>query len=51
MLIALGALFLLDRLDIFSGRVFAYSWPLVLIGLGLWMIFRRVGDTQQGGPK
>jgi hypothetical protein len=50
-LIGLGALFLLDRIDVFSGRVFAYAWPLVLIGLGLWMIIRRFGDTRQGGPK
>jgi len=49
-LIALGALFLLDQLDLFSGRVFRYSWPLIPIGLGVWMIVRRLGDSQ-GGPK
>jgi len=49
-LIALGALFLLDRFDIFSGRVFEFSWPVVLIGLGVWLIVRRFGDSQ-GGTK
>jgi len=47
-LIALGALFLLDRFDLFSGRVFEFSWPLVLIGLGVWLIVRRFGDSQGG---
>jgi Domain of unknown function (DUF5668) len=49
-LIALGLLFLLDKIDFLSGRVFAFSWPLVLIGLGVWMIVRRLGDSQ-GGSK
>ena len=49
-LIGLGILFLLGRLDFFSFHVFEYSWPLMLIGLGVWLIVRRVGD-QQGGPK
>ncbi len=47
-LIALGVLFLLDRFDIFSGRVFEFSWPIVLIGLGVWLIVRRFGDSQGG---
>jgi TM2 domain-containing membrane protein YozV len=45
-LIALGILFLLDKIDFLSGRVFEFSWPLVLIGLGVWLIVRRVGDTR-----
>ncbi|MFZ1940871.1 MAG: DUF5668 domain-containing protein [Terracidiphilus sp.] len=49
-LIALGLLFLLDKIDFLSGRVFEFSWPIVLIGLGVWMIVRRVGDVQ-GGQK
>jgi TM2 domain-containing membrane protein YozV len=49
-LIGLGLLFLLGQLDLFSGRVFAYAWPLLLIGLGVWMIVRRFQDTQ-GGPR
>lgn len=49
-LIALGALFLLNQFDLFSDRVFRYSWPLIPIGLGVWMIVRRLGESQ-GGPK
>jgi hypothetical protein len=49
-LIALGLLFLLDRLDIFNGRLLEFSWPVLLIGVGVWMIVRRLGDSQ-GGSK
>jgi hypothetical protein len=49
-LIALGLLFLLGQLDLFSGRLFEFAWPLALIGLGVWLIVRRLGDSQ-GGPK
>ena len=49
-LIALGLLFLLGQMDIFSGRVLEFAWPLLLIGLGVWLIVRRLGQTQ-GGSK
>jgi TM2 domain-containing membrane protein YozV len=47
-LIALGLLFLLDKIDFLSGRVFEFSWPVVLIGLGVWLIVRRLGETHGG---
>ncbi len=49
-LIALGVLFLLGQLDIFNGRLLEFSWPVFLIGLGVWLVVRRLGE-QQGGPK
>jgi hypothetical protein len=49
-LIALGALFLLGQLDIFHGRLIEFSWPVFLIGLGVWLVVRRLGESQ-GGPK
>jgi TM2 domain-containing membrane protein YozV len=49
-LIALGLMFLLGQLDLFSGRVFEFAWPLFLIGLGVWMVVRHV-QSSQGGPK
>jgi TM2 domain-containing membrane protein YozV len=49
-LIGLGFLFLMGRLDLFSGRVFELAWPLLLIGLGVWMVVRHMQDAQ-GGPK
>jgi TM2 domain-containing membrane protein YozV len=49
-LIGLGLLFLLGQLDLFSGRLFEFAWPLMLIGLGVWLVIRRTGYGQ-GGPK
>jgi TM2 domain-containing membrane protein YozV len=49
-LIALGLLFLLGQLDIFHGRLLEFSWPLILIGLGIWLVVRRLRETQ-GGSK
>jgi len=49
-LIGLGLLFLLGQLDIFSGRMIEFTWPVLLIGLGVWLIVRRLGETQ-GGSK
>jgi len=57
-LIALGLLFLLGQFDWFSGRMFEFSWPVLLIGLGVWLIVRRLQETQgnsqgssEGGQK
>ncbi len=49
-LIALGVLFLLGQLDIFTDRIFEFSWPVLLIGLGIWLVVRRLGESQ-GGQK
>jgi hypothetical protein len=49
-LIALGVLFLLGQLDIFQGRLIEYSWPVLLIALGVWLIVRRLTDSH-GGSK
>ncbi len=49
-LIALGVLFLAGQLDWLSGRVFDFTWPVLLIGLGVWLIFRHLAKPQ-GGPK
>ena len=49
-LIALGLLFLLAQLDEIGSRIFEFSWPLLLIGLGVWLVVRRMGETQ-GGAK
>jgi TM2 domain-containing membrane protein YozV len=47
-LIALGSLFLLGQLDLFHGRLMEFTWPVLLIALGIWLIVRRMGDTQGG---
>ncbi len=45
-LIGLGLLFLLGQLDIFSGRLWEFTWPLMLIALGVWLMIRRMGAGQ-----
>ncbi|HEX8810827.1 MAG TPA: DUF5668 domain-containing protein, partial [Terracidiphilus sp.] len=47
-LIGLGLIFLLNQLGYVTARIVHYSWPLVLIALGAWLIIRRVGDTKGG---
>jgi hypothetical protein len=49
-LIALGMMFLLGQLDIFHGRFMEFAFPLILIGLGVWLVVRRINDAQ-GGSK
>lgn len=45
-LIVLGVLFALGQMDIFSDHIFEYSWPVLLIALGVWLIVRRIGDAK-----
>jgi len=47
-LIGLGILFLLGQLDVFHGRLMEFAWPILLIALGLWLMIRRLGDSQGG---
>ena len=48
-LIGFGIIFLLQSLG-FVSHLLHYVWPLMLIGMGAWLIVRRIGYTQ-GGPK
>jgi len=53
-LIVLGLLFLAGQLNWFSFRLIRFGWPVLLIGLGVWLIVRRMRDTprsSQGGQK
>ena len=50
-LIGLGLLFLLGQLNIFNGRLWEFTWPLMLIALGVWLMIRRMGPgTVPGQP-
>jgi hypothetical protein len=40
-LIAIGIIALLVKLDVLSGSVWSYTWPAVLIISGLYFIFCR----------
>ena len=46
-LIALGILFLLHSMGFVPG-IMRFAWPLLLIGMGVWLIIRRIGI---GGPR
>jgi hypothetical protein len=49
LLIVLGVIFLLNNLDLFEvERVIRY-WPVLLIGLGAYMLYLRVSNSSQGG--
>jgi TM2 domain-containing membrane protein YozV len=45
-LIALGVLILMHHVDWFAGRIFEFSWPVLLIGLGVWLFVKRLSETK-----
>jgi predicted membrane protein len=45
--ILFGAFFLLIRLRIFDRAVWQYVWPLAIIGVGLWILFRPAWQTDK----
>jgi hypothetical protein len=47
-LIALGVIFLLDNLQILRMH---HLWPLFLIGIGLWIAYKRTAQPTVGGPQ
>jgi TM2 domain-containing membrane protein YozV len=47
-LIGLGLIFLLNQMGYVTERIVHYSWPLVLIALGVWLIVRRMGSMKGG---
>jgi hypothetical protein len=47
-LIALGVIFLLDNLGVLRMH---HLWPLFLIGIGLWLAYKRTVQPTVGGPQ
>jgi TM2 domain-containing membrane protein YozV len=47
-LIGLGVIFLLDNLGIFRMH---HLWPLFLIGIGIWIAYKRTAQSGAGGPQ
>ena len=41
-LIAIGVIALLVKLDVLSGSIWSYTWPAILIILGLSFLFGRM---------
>lgn len=46
-LIGLGLVFLLQSMGIVT-HLIRYIWPIMLIGLGVWLVLRQVGYTRGG---
>jgi len=40
-LLVVGIIALLVQLDVLSGSIWSYTWPAILIILGLWFFFGR----------
>jgi hypothetical protein len=49
-LIGLGILFLFGSLGLLRHDWIAHAWPLLIIGLGIWIIFRRTHGLPGGPP-
>jgi len=50
-LIGLGVMFLLSSMGILSMHWLGHAWPILLIALGGWLIFKRTRDVPDGGVK
>ncbi|MGH9592057.1 MAG: LiaI-LiaF-like domain-containing protein, partial [Bryobacteraceae bacterium] len=50
-LIAIGALFLLNNLDILHFHQIIQYWPVALIGLGAYMLYERLTGPVAGNPE
>jgi hypothetical protein len=49
-LIGLGIVFLFGSLGLLHHDWIAHAWPLLIIGLGIWIIFRRTHGLPPGVP-
>ncbi|MBT9332154.1 B-box zinc finger protein [Paracidobacterium acidisoli] len=49
-LIGLGMLFLFNTLGIFSFEWIDHGWPLLIIGIGIWLLIRRMRHTPAPAP-
>jgi hypothetical protein len=49
-LIGLGILFLFGSLGLLHHDWIAHAWPLLIIGLGIWIIFRRTHGFHPAAP-
>jgi hypothetical protein len=49
LLIVLGVIFLLNNLDFFQVERLIRYWPVLLIGLGAYMLYLRTSSSSQNG--
>jgi TM2 domain-containing membrane protein YozV len=50
-LIVIGLLLLLHTLGVFEDEWLGRAWPLILIGVGVWLLYSRTRDLPRGGPQ
>ena len=50
-LIVIGLVLLLHTLGIFEDEWIGRAWPLIIIGVGAWLLYRRTRDLPRGGPR
>jgi hypothetical protein len=50
-LIVIGLMLLLHTLGIFEDEWIGRAWPLILIGVGAWLLYRRTRDLPRGGAR
>jgi Domain of unknown function (DUF5668) len=48
-LIGIGLLLLLHTLGIFEEEWISRAWPVIIIGIGGWLLYRRTHDVPRGG--
>src|ERR1700722_1034351 len=47
-LIVVGGVLLLQTLGIFEDEWIGRAWPLIIIGVGVWLLYRKTLDTRRG---
>jgi hypothetical protein len=50
-LIVIGLVLLLHTLGIFEDEWIGRAWPLILIGIGAWLLYRRTREAPRGGAR
>jgi hypothetical protein len=50
-LIGIGLLLLLHTLGIFEDEWIGRAWPIIIIGVGAWLLYHRTRDLPRGGGR
>ena len=50
-LIIIGIVLLLQTLGVFEEEWISRAWPVAIIGVGAWLLYRRTRDTPRGGAQ
>jgi protein-S-isoprenylcysteine O-methyltransferase Ste14 len=50
-LIGIGLVLLLHTLGVFEDEWISRGWPVLIIGVGAWLLYRRTRDLPRGGSQ